>query len=62
MASIPIGPDKAPALGDVRALGAGDSIFLRKGWGDRRDAGRYADAICAAIARGADVRWVRRGA
>lgn len=60
MASILIGPDKAPALGDVRTLGQGDSIFLRKGWADRRDGGRYAEAISAAVLRGADVRWVRR--
>jgi hypothetical protein len=50
----------APALGDVRNLGVGDWVALGEGATDRRDWPRYAEAIAAAVTRGADVRWVRR--
>lgn len=60
MTSVLIDKNSAPALGDVRLLGKGDSIFLRKGWTERRDGSRYADAVMAAVTRGADVRWLRR--
>lgn len=60
MTSVLITRDSAPPLGDLRALGAGDSIFIRKGAFDRKDAGRYADAVSSAVSRGADVRWVKR--
>lgn len=60
MASVLIDKDSAPALGDIRLLGKGDSIFLRNGWTSRRDGTRYADAVMSAVMRGADVRWVRR--
>lgn len=53
-----IAPGSAPALGDVRALGAGDAIVIRPGAVQRKDWGRYADAIAAAIARGAEVHQV----
>lgn len=49
----------APALGDIRALGPGDVVWLRDGVQGRPDWGRYLDALGFAIARGADVRWVR---
>ena len=60
MAAVLIDKDIAPALGDIRLLGKGDSIFLRHGWTSRRDGARYADAVMAAVMRGADVRWLRR--
>lgn len=50
--------DHAPALGDIRALGAGDAIVLRPEAVQRKDWGRYADAIAAAVSRGAEVHQV----
>ncbi|QAX93285.1 hypothetical protein HOV11_gp29 [Streptomyces phage Vash] len=53
-----IGPDYAPALGDVRALNAGDTVYLKPGANDRKDWARYADALTTALTRGASVVWV----
>lgn len=50
-----IQPDYAPALGDVRVMGRGDVIVIRDGAKDRKDWGRYQDAIGQAVARGAEV-------
>ncbi|WP_030240732.1 MULTISPECIES: hypothetical protein [unclassified Streptomyces] len=52
-----IGPDMAPALGDVRDRLPGDTIYLKEGATDRRDWARYADALTTAITRGASVVW-----
>jgi hypothetical protein len=52
-----IGPDYAPALGDLRALDAGDTVYLKPGATDRRDWGRYLDALSVAVTRGASVVW-----
>ncbi|RCH68734.1 hypothetical protein DT019_08650 [Streptomyces sp. SDr-06] len=49
--------DTAPALGDLRKLGHGDTIWLQADARQRKDWTRYADALATAIARGADVRW-----
>ncbi|WP_330174535.1 hypothetical protein OG875_13875 [Streptomyces sp. NBC_01498] len=49
----------APALGDVRGLGRGDTLWLEAGARDRRDWGRYVDAVAQAVHRGADARWAR---
>lgn len=57
--SLWIGPKTAPSLGDVRMAGAAHIIWLRSGATERRDWGRYQDAIAQAVARGADVQWVR---
>jgi hypothetical protein len=46
----------APALGDVRNLGAGDVIWLHRNVEARKDWARYADAIGVAVTRGAEVR------
>lgn len=46
----------APALGDVRTMGPGDTIWLGPGVETRRDWPRYADAIVQAITRGAEAR------
>jgi hypothetical protein len=51
--------ESAPSLGDVRAAGEGVTLWLSPGVTSRKDWGRYQDAIAAAIARGADVRWMR---
>lgn len=49
---------RAPALGDVRALGRGDTVWLTPGSTKRIDWARYAEAIAIAITRGAEVRQV----
>lgn len=49
---------KAPALGDIRRLGAGDSIEVHSDAHMRKDWPRYADAIAVAVTRGAGVRRV----
>lgn len=51
--------ETAPALGDLRDLGAGDTVWLEPGVWNRRDWGRYVDAIAHAVCRGADARWGR---
>ncbi len=56
-----IGPDAAPALGDVRALKRGDRVYLREGASGRADWGRYADALAQAIGRGVAVLWLEGG-
>jgi hypothetical protein len=54
-----VSADSAPALGDVRTLGEGSTIYLRPDVKSRKDWGRYQDAIAQAVGRGVDVRWVR---
>ena len=51
----------APALGDVRCVKAGDTIYLSPDAPQRADWTRYVDAIACAIAQGANVQWVREG-
>lgn len=51
-----ISATRAPALGDVRAMAAGDRIILRPDAPSRADWPRYVDAIGVAITRGAEVR------
>lgn len=51
--------DTAPALGDIRQMGHGDTVWLSPGVDDRGDWGRYLDALASAVTRGTDVRWVR---
>lgn len=51
--------DGAPALGDIRTLGEGDTVWLSPGVDDRPDWGRYLDALAHAITRGTEVRWIR---
>jgi hypothetical protein len=46
----------APALGDLRALKAGDTVWVYADANGRADWARYADAIVTAVTRGADVR------
>lgn len=46
----------APAIGDIRIMGRGDTIWLHANVEQRKDWGRYADAIAQALARGAEVR------
>lgn len=49
----------ATALGDVRVLGAGDTVWITPEAVQRKDWARYLDAIASAVSRGADVRWIR---
>ncbi|GAB2572598.1 hypothetical protein GCM10027168_01780 [Streptomyces capparidis] len=53
--------DAAPALGDMRRMGRGDTVWLTPGAERRADWSRCVDAATAALMRGADVRWCRRG-
>lgn len=53
--------DHAPALGNVRELGRGDTIVIVNGASVRPDWARYLDAIGQAVTNGADVRQVKRG-
>ena len=55
-----ISAESAPALGDVRALAPGQTIWLMPGAEQRKDWGRYTEAFAQAVARGADVRWIPR--
>lgn len=45
---------RTPPIGDVRALGDGDVIWLGVGWNKLPDAGRYRDAVSVALSRGAN--------
>lgn len=54
-----ISKDYGPALGDIRALGEGDTVWLFWDADQRKDWGRYLDALAGAITRGASVRWLR---
>lgn len=61
MADIRVTVGNAPSMGDVRALGEGDTIHIEAPMRERKDWCRYVDAVRHAVSRGADVRWVRRG-
>jgi hypothetical protein len=54
-----IGRLVAPAMGDVRAMGVGDTIWITPEAPLRADWSRYADALTVALLRGADIRWAR---
>lgn len=47
-----------PALGDIRSMAEGDTVWLTEAVDDRDDWGRILDALSAAISRGAAVRWL----
>ncbi|GAA0660228.1 hypothetical protein GCM10010193_08950 [Kitasatospora atroaurantiaca] len=49
----------APALGDLRAMGERDTVVIVPGAETRPDWARYAEAIGAAVGRGAEARWSR---
>jgi hypothetical protein len=49
--------DFAPALGDIRAMGEGDAIVVRRDATQRRDWPRYQDAVSVAATRGAEVHY-----
>lgn len=46
----------APPLGDVRAMGAGDTLWIHANAEQRKDWARFADAIACAVSRGCEVR------
>lgn len=49
----------APPMGDIRAMGAGDTLWIGPDATQRKDWARYVDAIGVAITRGAEVRRER---
>jgi hypothetical protein len=51
-----ISRDSAPAMGDIRAMGQGETLWLAADASQRRDWPRYVDAIGCAITRGIEVR------
>jgi hypothetical protein len=48
-----------PAMGDVRQMGAGDTLWLDPAIRDGKEWSRFVDAVRHAVTRGADVRWLR---
>jgi hypothetical protein len=48
-----------PAMGDVRLMGEGDTLWLEPPIRESAEWCRYVDAVRHAVSRGADVRWVR---
>lgn len=46
---------QAPALGEIRALGRGDELYLMTGWKSRKDWIRILAAAAHAMARGAQI-------
>ncbi|MFD9904805.1 hypothetical protein [Streptomyces sp. NPDC059063] len=53
--------DATPALGDVRQMGEGDTVWLAPGMTQRPDWVRCLAAVAHAVRRGADARWGSRG-
>ena len=53
-----VAEDQATPLGDIRRASAGEVVKLYPGARQRKDWGRYQDAIAAAVARGAEVVWL----
>ncbi|ADE43476.1 gp9 [Streptomyces phage phiSASD1] len=47
----------APALGDIRAMGQGDTIVVRRAATQRPDWPRFQDAVSVAANRGAQVHY-----
>lgn len=54
-----ITPESAPALGDTRTLGEGDTVWIAPAARQRKDWSRQVEAIAAAVSKGAEVRWMR---
>lgn len=50
--------DAGPAMGDVRAMSRGQTLWIVPDARERADWPRYGDAIAAAVMRGVDVVWV----
>lgn len=47
-----------PAMGNVRAMGEGDTLWLEPPIRESAEWCRYVDAVRQAVTRGADVRWL----
>lgn len=58
MSDLMITTTSAPAMGDVRALGKGDTVWLAPDADTRKDWGRWTDAIASAVSHGANVIWM----
>lgn len=46
-----------PGLGDIRAMGAGDTVWVQPDARERKDWARIVSAIADAVSRGAGVQW-----
>lgn len=58
MTNVKVSRDVAPAYGDLRALRAGDTVWVHPSARDRADWGRIVEAVAGAISRGAEVRAI----
>lgn len=56
--SVRVGSLSAPALGEIRLLPAGSTVYLLRGAPKRQDWPRYVDAIASAVAHGVSVIWL----
>lgn len=59
MADLKIKAGVLPAMGDVRVMGDGDTLWLERPIRESAEWCRYVDAVRHAMSRGADVRWTR---
>ncbi len=55
--TVVLSADRAPAPGDIRSLGAGDLVTLRRSVKDRADWQHIIPALLIALVRGASVIW-----
>lgn len=55
--TVVLSKDRSLAPGDIRALGAGDRITLRRSVKDRGDWMHIIPALGIALVRGADIVW-----
>ncbi|MGW0468297.1 hypothetical protein ACWDX6_23980 [Streptomyces sp. NPDC003027] len=60
MTTLVIDDAMSPALGDVRAAGPGDDIYIRPAATSRKDFPKLWEAAGVALARGAGVYVMRR--
>lgn len=56
-----ISPATLPALGDVRAQGAGNVLIIDTDMRTHEHWPRYTEAIASAVSKGAGVQWTGRG-
>lgn len=55
--TVVLSADRSLAPGDIRALGAGDLVTLRRSVKDRADWDHIIPALLIAVVRGASVVW-----
>lgn len=54
---VAISDSRSPAPGDIRLLGAGDTVYLKRSCKMRGDWGSLLPALTIAVHRGASVIW-----